>query len=562
MSKLHGRQLLPGTVQPDRLKASNTPLDEKVPLYQAADPERFAWALASDPNLLDGAIRETIDIDVVENAGAVELHLQADGGGDLTCQFDSELYQLDCTPPAEVVLTAGSDAGPVLNYVFITEAAGVLTLAASTAGFPSTPHCPIAEVLSQSAASVAIDGATNVHDWTDHTHLSGENGHLTHVNTKIRSLPATHVSGTAGGDMVVSSPDAYLSSAAGVIEQLHEHTMPARDMQTGDPVFLVNDPTTAFKRILTLDDVTQDASGGAINNKWMNLILWGAVSAVQADCKLFINLSTGVYNTEASAKADTNSTAVYSIPQAFNGVGFLIARYTVQAKTSGAWVQSQKEDLRGSLPSTSPGGGIGLLNVVEDTTPQLGGALDVNGQAIVSVSDGDIPITPDGTGDVLLDGVAWPQADGSMGQVLATNGAGQSSWETLPAGAAVPMGFSGAGAVVNKSTTAFLGIGTGNTDTTEANQEFKVRRSGTISNLDVYVSFSSTTADSTVTLRKNGSDQTLTVTFGSGVTGWLADTSNSFTVAAGDTIAIEVTNNSGGVGSEFLTVESVSFEIA
>jgi hypothetical protein len=43
-----------------------------------------------------------------------------------------------------------------------------------------------------------------------------------------------------------------------------------------------------------------------------------------------------------------------------------------------------------------------LENVVEDTTPQLGGNLDVNGNSIVSVSNGDIVIAPNGTGDVHL----------------------------------------------------------------------------------------------------------------------------------------------------------------
>ena len=48
------------------------------------------------------------------------------------------------------------------------------------------------------------------------------------------------------------------------------------------------------------------------------------------------------------------------------------------------------------------GGGGGINNVIEDTTPQLGGSLDVNGQKIVSTSNGDIDIEPNGTGDVLL----------------------------------------------------------------------------------------------------------------------------------------------------------------
>ena len=48
------------------------------------------------------------------------------------------------------------------------------------------------------------------------------------------------------------------------------------------------------------------------------------------------------------------------------------------------------------------GFGSGISSLVQDTTPQLGGNLDVNGQDIVSTSDADIDIIPNGTGDVNL----------------------------------------------------------------------------------------------------------------------------------------------------------------
>lgn len=69
-----------------------------------------------------------------------------------------------------------------------------------------------------------------------------------------------------------------------------------------------------------------------------------------------------------------------------------------------------------------------LQNIVEDTTPQLGGNLNVNGNSIVSTSAGNIVITPDTTGSIVLDGLNWPQADGSADQVLKTDGAGNLSW--------------------------------------------------------------------------------------------------------------------------------------
>jgi len=69
-----------------------------------------------------------------------------------------------------------------------------------------------------------------------------------------------------------------------------------------------------------------------------------------------------------------------------------------------------------------------LQDVVNDTTPQLGGNLDVNGNSIVSVSAGNISITPDTTGKIILDGLSWPTADGSADQVLKTDGAGNLSF--------------------------------------------------------------------------------------------------------------------------------------
>ena len=104
----------------------------------------------------------------------------------------------------------------------------------------------------------------------------------------------------------------------------------------------------------------------------------------------------------------------------------------------------------------------GLSEVVQDTTPQLGGNLDVNGQDIVSVSNGDIELAPDGNGSVKIKGNAtsgsgrlilnceqnshgitlkgpphsaaasytltFPNTDGNADQVLKTDGSGALDW--------------------------------------------------------------------------------------------------------------------------------------
>ena len=49
---------------------------------------------------------------------------------------------------------------------------------------------------------------------------------------------------------------------------------------------------------------------------------------------------------------------------------------------------------------------IGSSDMVNDTSPQLGGDLDVNGNSIVSASNGNIVIAPNGTGILRIDGTA------------------------------------------------------------------------------------------------------------------------------------------------------------
>jgi len=48
--------------------------------------------------------------------------------------------------------------------------------------------------------------------------------------------------------------------------------------------------------------------------------------------------------------------------------------------------------------------GTEISNLVEDTSPQLGGDLDVNGNGLVSTSNGNIALTPNGSGVVRIDG--------------------------------------------------------------------------------------------------------------------------------------------------------------
>ena len=63
-------------------------------------------------------------------------------------------------------------------------------------------------------------------------------------------------------------------------------------------------------------------------------------------------------------------------------------------------------------------------DLVNDTTPQLGGNLDVNGNDIVSTSNANIDIVPNGTGDVTLQADSVQIGDSNANATLTTNGTG------------------------------------------------------------------------------------------------------------------------------------------
>ena len=68
------------------------------------------------------------------------------------------------------------------------------------------------------------------------------------------------------------------------------------------------------------------------------------------------------------------------------------------------------------------------LQVLHDGTSNqiksIGGKITVS----TTANNDDIEITPHGTGDVVIDGLKYPQSDGSSGQAITTDGSGQLSW--------------------------------------------------------------------------------------------------------------------------------------
>ena len=225
------------------------------------------------------------------------------------------------------------------------------------------------------------------------------------------------------------------------------------------------------------DQVTLTASGGSlltggsqVSGIALTDLSVGAEASASGDGGIAYNNSTGVFtytppdlstyltsvafsnidagavliSSETFADSDTQLMTAAAIDDRINGKGYITGNQTITlsgdvsgsgttsiavtiADDSHNHVISNVDGLQAALDAK-------LANVVEDTSPQLGGNLDVNGNSIVSASDGDIAITPNGNGKIVLDGLNWPTADGTADQVLKTDGSGQLSFVDQSAG--------------------------------------------------------------------------------------------------------------------------------
>lgn len=102
--------------------------------------------------------------------------------------------------------------------------------------------------------------------------------------------------------------------------------------------------------------------------------------------------------------------------------------------------------------------------------------LDLNGNTISSTdTNGDINLTPNGTGSIVLDGQKWPQADGSANFYLKTDGAGQLAWAAIPSGTFTIAGDTGTDSFATGQTLTFTGTNPIDTTVTDNTVTISVR---------------------------------------------------------------------------------------
>ena len=228
---------------------------------------------------------------------------------------------------------------------------------------------------------------------------------------------------------------------------------------------------------------------------------------------------------------------------------------------------------------------LGIGDVVDDTSPQLGGDLDVNGNEIVSTSNADIGITPNGTGRVIIGSTA-SQHDSlqkltikgsDAGMLIEKHDDGSSGGPTLALyrySASVAdsdligqVNFRGEGDTGNPST--YISLRTEIEDTTEGTKDGKLIVRGLKNNTQTeFLSVGSTGVkinDSYTFPTSDGSNGQVLQTNGSGTLSF-ASVSGGGASALGDLSAAVTTATSNiGIGStalDSLTASSGNYNVA
>jgi hypothetical protein len=157
-------------------------------------------------------------------------------------------------------------------------------------------------------------------------------------------------------------------------------------------------------------------------------------------------------------------------------------------------------------------------DVVDDTSPQLGGNLDVNGFDIVSTSNANIDIVPNGTGDVTLQAGTVQVGDSNADATITTNGTGNLTLNTNGG--------------TNSGTITIVDAANGNITITPDGSGNIVLDGLTFPNAD---------GSADTFLKTNGSG-TLSFAEVSGGTSWQAVKTTGFTAVAGEGYFINTTS--------------------
>ena len=326
-------------------------------------------ATAAEINILDGVTASTSELNIMDGVTATTSELNIMDGVTATT---AELNLMDGASSAGTTAVAGGDGlvtndGGTMRQTTVDTFDTYLSQTTKTLT-NKTLTTPVIEEI-DSTSTITLDAGTDIildadggdvflkDGGTTYGSLTNTSGNLIIKSGTTTAITFSGADATIAGDLTISGDDLTMG------------TNTAGHMLVGDG--------TNYNPVAISGDVTM-ASSGAVT------IASGAVEGSMLDASVI----TG--QTQETTVDTSNDLVLF-----YDNSATALRKVPVTNLISAAG---------------------GLSDVVSDSSPQLGGDLDVNGNDIVSVSNGDINILPNGSGKVIIDG------NGSSGGVSITDG--------------------------------------------------------------------------------------------------------------------------------------------
>ena len=249
-------------------------------------------------------------------------------------------------------------------------------------------------------------------------------GGLTNVNTVAGAIAnvntvATNVSGVnsfaeryrVGSSEPTSSLDAgdlFFNTSTNELRAYNGSSFQATSPSASDQnnINIVAGEITAQEDLGSITNAVSTSSGNNINTVGQAIANVNTVAGISANVTTVAGISSNV--TSVAAIASNVTTVANNI----SGLNSFAERYRVASSAPTSSLDAGDLYFNTTANTLNYYNGSSFVPVVAgamtsllvDTSPQLGGNLDVNGQSIVSASNGDITIAPNGAGEINLNG--------------------------------------------------------------------------------------------------------------------------------------------------------------
>jgi len=296
-----------------------------------------------------------------------------------------------------------------------------------TIGANTAATATFTDVTSSGTATMnTVDAITTTSGTVNST--TGNITTLTSTTVNAGTATAATLNSTSGNVTTLTSTTvnagtataATLNSTSANITTLTAPTVNAGTTTTATLNATTGNVTTATAGSLAVSDLTDNrvviaGTSGELEDD-ANFTFNGTTLALTAGMDITGDLDVDNINVNGNSITSTDTNGDINITP--DGTGDLVLDGLKWPQADGTSNQAIVTDASGQLSFLTV-----MTDVVQDTTPQLGGDLDVNGNDIVSVSNGDINLTPDGTGEVVLSTAAVSDLTNNRVVIAGTSGA-------------------------------------------------------------------------------------------------------------------------------------------